>query len=122
MNKQELIAALEKLNLPKTEFIILSGGSLLMRGLREATNDLDLSVSKKLAKQIDLYNAPKDQKGFYTPFENCQMLDDMDEFEFDLVDGYQCETLESVLAFKKRAHRPKDSKDIEVVERYLKNH
>ena len=27
MNKQEFIAALEKLNLPKTEFIILSGGS-----------------------------------------------------------------------------------------------
>lgn len=65
MNKEECIAALEKLNLPKSKYIILSGGSLLMRGLRETTADLDLCASKKLAKQIDLYNSPKDDKGFH---------------------------------------------------------
>ena len=119
MNKQEYIAALEKLNLPKSEFIILSGGSLLMRGLREASADLDLCASKKLAKQIDLYNAPKDDKGFFTPFENCQMMDDFENFEFDVIDGYQCESLEGILAFKKKARRPKDLKDIENIERYL---
>lgn len=120
MNKQEYIASLEKLNLPKSEFIILSGGSLLMRGLRESSADLDLCVSKKLAKQIDLYNAPKDDKGFFTPFENCQMMDDFENFEFDVIDGYQCESLEGILAFKKKAHRPKDLKDIENIENYLK--
>ncbi len=119
MNKQEYIAALEKLNLPKSEFIILSGGSLLMRGLRETSADLDLSASKKLARQIDLYNAPKDEKGFFTPFDNCQMMDDAENFEFDIVDGYQCETLESILAFKKKANRPKDQKDIENIERHI---
>ncbi len=66
-NKEEYIATLEKLNLPKSEFIILSGGSLLMRGLRETTADLDLRASKKLAEQIDLYNSPKDDKGFSRP-------------------------------------------------------
>lgn len=67
MNKEEYIAALEKLNLPKSEFIILSGGSLLMRGLRETTADLDLCASKKLAEQIDFYNSTKDDKGFSRP-------------------------------------------------------
>lgn len=121
MNKEEYIAALEKLNLPKSEFIILSGGSLLMRGLRETTADLDLCASKKLAEQIDLYNSPKDDKGFFTPFENCQMIDDFDSFEFDVIDGYQCESLEGILAFKRKANRPKDQKDIENIERYLKS-
>ena len=120
MNKQEYIAALEKFNLPKTDFIILSGGSLLMRGLRETTADLDLCVSKELARQIDLYNAPKDEKGFFTPFENCQMMDDFEDFEFDVVDGYQCETLESILEFKKKANRPKDQADIRKIELALK--
>ena len=121
MNKKEYNAALEKLNLPKSEFIILSGGSLLMRGLRETTADLDLCASKKLAKQIDLYNSPKDDKGFFTPFANCQMMDDFDSFEFDVIDGYQCESLEGILAFKRKANRPKDQKDIENIERYLKS-
>ena len=121
MNNEEYIAALEKLNLPKSEFIILSGGSLLMRGLRETTADLDLCASKKLAEQIDLHNSPKDDKGFFTPFENCQMIDDFDGFEFDVIDGYQCESLEGILAFKRKANRPKDQKDIENIERYLKS-
>lgn len=119
MNKTEYIKALEKLNLPKSEYIILSGGSLLMRGLRETSADLDLCATKKLAEQIDLYHAPVDDKGFYTPFENCQMMDDFDRFEYDVIDGYQCETLQSILAFKKAKARPKDLKDIEVIEHYL---
>ena len=106
MNKEEYIAGLERLNLPKSEFIILSSGSLLMRGLRETTADFDLCASKKLAEQINLYRAPKDEKGFFTPFKNCQMMDDFDRFEFDVIDGYQCETLESILAFKKSKMRP----------------
>ena len=122
MNKQEYIATLEKLNLPKSEYIILSGGSLLLRGLREKSADLDLCATKKLAEQIDLYHAPKDDKGFFTPFENCQMMDDFDRIEFDIVDGYQCETLESILAFKKRKRRAKDLKDIEVIEAFLASH
>lgn len=93
-----------------------------MRGLRKTSADLDLCASKKLAKQIDLYYAPKDEKGFFVPFENCQMMDDFENFEFDIIDGYQCESLESILAFKKKALRPKDLKDIENIERYLETH
>lgn len=122
MNREEFIAGLEKLGWPKTDFIILSGGSLLMRGLREKTADYDLCASKKLAEKIDLYEKPKDDKGFFVPFENCQMKDDFENFEFDVVDGYQCESLESVLAFKKRKNRPKDQKDIENIEKFLANH
>lgn len=120
MNKQEYIQALEKLNIPKEEFIILSGGSLLMRGLRETTADLDLCVSKKLAGQIDLYNAPKDEKGFFVPFENTQMMDDYDNFSYDIIDGYKCESLEDILAFKRKMMRPKDMKDIETIENLLR--
>ena len=53
------------------------------------------------------------------PFDNCQMMDDAESFEFDVIDDYQCETLESILAFKKKANRPKDQKYIENIERYL---
>lgn len=120
MNKAEYIAGLEKLGLPKSEYIILSGGSLLLRGLRETSADFDLCATKKLAERIDLYHAPKDDKGFYTPFKNCQMLDDFNRIEYDIVDGYQCESLQSILAFKKRMNRPKDKIDIAKIEAVLK--
>ena len=120
MNKLAYLTSLRRLNLPKTDFVILSGGSLLLRGLRETSADLNLRVSKKLAKQINLYDAPKDSNGFFVPFDNCQMMDDFEKFDFDIVEGYQCETLESILTFKKRKHRPKDLKDIKTIEQYLK--
>lgn len=91
-----------------------------MRGLRETTADFDLCASKKLAKEIGLYNKPKDEKGFFVPFDNCQMMDDFDNFDFDIIDGYQCESLEGILAFKKKANRPKDQQDIKNIENHLK--
>ncbi|MDO5451635.1 MAG: hypothetical protein Q4F56_00925 [Candidatus Saccharibacteria bacterium] len=120
MDKKEFIAALEELGWPKNEYVILSGGSLLLRGLRETTADIDVSLSKHLAEEINLYDAPQDEKGYYNPRENVQAFDDSDKKEFDIVDGYQCETLESILAFKKKMMRPKDLKDIEKIEAALK--
>lgn len=119
MDKKEFITALEGLGWPKEEYIILSGGSLLMRGLREKTADVDLSMSKKLAREINLYDTPQDEKGYYNPREEVQVLDDFEETEFDVVDGYQCESLESILELKRRLMRPKDLKDIEKIEEAL---
>ena len=121
MNKQEYLAELEKLKLPKTDYIILSGGSLLLRGLRDTTADLDLCVTETLAHNISLYDKPKDNHGFYALSDNCQMIIAFNQIEFDTVDGYRCESLKSILAFKKKNLRPKDIKDVENIEKYLKN-
>ena len=120
MDKKEFIAALEELGWPKEEYVILSGGSLLMRGLRETTADIDVGLSKHLAEEISLHDAPQDEKGCYNPRENVQALANSDEIEYDTVDGYQCEALESILAFKKKMMRPKDLKDIEKIEAALR--
>ena len=49
------------------------------------------------------------------------MTGDFDNFEFDAIDGCQCESLKNILAFKRKANRPKEQKDIENIERYLKS-
>ena len=57
MNKEELLSLLDTLNLPKTEYYILSSGSMLLYGLRERANDLDLCVSNELFEQLkEKYN------------------------------------------------------------------
>ena len=119
MNRKEFIEKLEEFGFPKEDFVILSGGSLLMRGLREETADFDLSVSEELAESLDLANCPRDDKGCFVPFENVQMTAGMEDRQYDVVDGYRCESLESVLALKKKLRRPKDLKDIAVREEWL---
>ena len=120
MNRQEFIERLESFGFPKSEYMILSGGSLLLRGLREETQDFDLCVSAQLARKLDLEHCRKDEKGYYAPFPDVQMTDNLGSRPYELVDGFQCETLESVLALKRELMRPKDLRDIEVIEAYLK--
>ena len=120
MKKQEFIEKLEAFGFPKTEYMILSGGSLLLRGLREETADFDLSVSDALAESMRLADCPKDDKGCFVPFEDVQMKADMERRAFDIVDGYRCQTLEDILVLKRRLMRPKDLRDIEVIEAYLR--
>ena len=122
MKRQEFIKKLEAFGFPKTEYVILSGGSLLLRGLREETADYDLSVTDELAAKLDLENCPKDNKGCFVPYEDVQMKNDMSRRSFEVIDGFQCESLESVLALKRKLLRPKDIRDIEVIEKYLKEH
>lgn len=90
-----------------------------MRGLREKTADFDLSYSDKLFKTLDLKNVPKNEKGLYAPFKNAEVSADFDRFEFDVVDGFNCETLESILDFKSKLMREKDRPDIEKIQNYL---
>ena len=88
MKREEFVRRLEGFGLPRGEYVILSGGSLLLRGLREETEDFDLAVSKALAEKLGLARGMRDDKGYFAPFEGVQMTDDMEGRPFDLVDGY----------------------------------
>ena len=46
MTKEEIFDELEKLDLPKDKYIVISGASLVCQGLIEKTNDIDLACSK----------------------------------------------------------------------------
>lgn len=93
-----------------------------MHGLRDETADFDLCATKELARKINLYSYPKDDHGLHIPFEHCQMMDDYDDFQdYVILDGFKCQSLESILEFKKKENREKDQEDIRKIEEYLKS-
>ena len=52
MKKDDLLKLLEELNFPKNEYYVLSGASLVLRGIRKEAGDLDLCISLDLFNQI----------------------------------------------------------------------
>lgn len=78
MNKEELLKLLDNLELPKTEYYILSSGSMLLYGLREIAVDLDLCVSnelfKHLKKNYNLKESDKNECGFYRISEDIEIV------------------------------------------------
>lgn len=132
MKKKELIAILDSLNLNKNEYCIISGGSLLMYGIRETTRDIDLYVTEgellrlkrifidafKEEKTID----QKDTKYKLNDYIECFIKDKKKIKEHSiLIDGYSCQKLDKIVELKKKLNREKDKKDLLLIDEYLKN-
>lgn len=113
MNKKDIFNKLKNLDIPKDKYIIISGASLVVQGIKEETNDIDISCSKeyydKLSWPIKKSSNGKEIK-YNDVFEigyNYYNKDNM-----VIINDYQFMNLESCLDFKKELNRPKDKKMI----------
>lgn len=90
MRKIELLNLLEELNFPKDEYYVLSGASLVLRGIKEEANDLDLCVSEELFDQIkDKFNLTDEKKndcGFYKINDKLEIV--VDKKDIDNIKKY----------------------------------
>ena len=124
MRKIELLNLLEELNFPKDEYYVLSGASLVLRGIKEEANDLDLCISEELFDQIkDKFNLTDEKKnecGFYKINDNLEIVvDKKEDFKMEMGEKYNLEDLQTILDFKINRNLPKDKKDIDNIKKYL---
>ena len=111
MDKSYFIQRLNSLELPVGEYYILSSGSLLLYGLREEANDIDLCVFKELfestlKEKYQLDDTDKNEYDFYKIAEDVEVVvndksDSKYKFEYDIVDGYPVQKLGIILRDKK---------------------
>ncbi len=124
MKKIELLNLLKELNFPKDEYYVLSGASLVLRGIRKEANDLDLCISEELFNEIkDKYNLAEGNKnecGFYKINDNLEIVVNKKEyFKMEIGEKYNLEDLQTILDFKIKRNKPKDQKDIENIKKHL---
>lgn len=124
MKKIELLNLLKELNFPKDEYYVLSGASLVLRGIREEAGDLDLCISEELFETIkEKYNLTEDKKndcGFYRINDDLELVVNKKEnFKMQIGNEYNLEDLNTILDFKIKRNAPKDQKDIENIKKYL---
>ncbi len=126
MNKEQVLKMLKELNLPKDEFYVLSGASLVLRGIREICSDLDLCISEKLYKKIkdkyDLTDDKKNECNFYHISDELEVVvDKKEKFNWEICEPYNLENLNTILEFKIKRNKPKDQLDIKNIKAYLNN-
>ncbi len=123
MTKKEFLERLNGLGLNRSRFCIISGGTMLMYGLRSETNDIDIKMGvqyfEEIRKKFPVRKSPK----FDYLYE---LTDDVEVAvqEFDLkdtvmIDGYLVESLELQLAWKLKNGRAKDEPEIKRIQKYL---
>lgn len=121
MNKLELIDLINSINLLKEDFVVLSSGALVLRGILENANDLDIAVTVNgLNKLKENYDLILKANGFYKVNDcvECVLSDMIGRKE--LVDDYYVQEIHDYLSYLKQSSREKDKLRIPLVEQYIK--
>ena len=99
MNKLELIDLINSINLLKEDFVVLSSGALVLRGILENANDLDIAVTVNgLNKLKENYDLILKTNGFYKVNDcvECVLSDMVGRKE--LIDDYYVQEIHDYLS------------------------
>ena len=116
MKKEEVFKELEKLDLSKDKYIVISGASLVCQDIIDETSDIDLTCSKELFDSLDWplrveYNNEIKYKAIFDID-----YDLYDEEKVIEINGYRFMNLEACYELKKEMNKPKDKKLIKELE------
>ncbi len=125
MWKEEIIAHVKRLNLPKGSYVVFGSCPLAVAGIREA-QDIDLLVSKKVTAQLkeagwkELYKNANDKplvQGVFEAHDNWNFSSYNPTLEqllarATVVDGIPFASLDDVRKWKTVSGRPKDLADL----------
>ncbi len=137
-DSQSIVPAVKSIGLPFGEYIVVGGGSLAIRGIRE-TRDLDIIVLPSLFNQLVLqgwvldpeYNrkwnrlrVKRNDVEIYPDLylEEKRLFLDVQELiiSADVIKGISFQPLRHLLTCKADGKREKDLNDIRLIEEYLK--
>ncbi len=117
MNELEIFKELEKLDLSKDKYIVISGASLVCQDIIDETDDINLTCSKEFYDELD-WSTRTGAFGVEIKYKDCFEIGcNLPEYQdIVLINGYRFLSLEDCLEIKKRLNRPKDKRLIKELE------
>ena len=125
MNKEEFLKKLDSLHLDKNKYCIIAGGIMLLYGLKNETEDVDIKISPEYFNELqERFNFKKSHKYPYL-YEISDDIEvavlDYDIANIKTVDGYPVESLEIQLNWMIKENREKDKEKIKIIQ-IMKKH
>jgi hypothetical protein len=132
MTKDEIVAKVKELDLPKGSYVVFGSCPMAAAGIREAS-DIDMLVSEELFKKLEeagwqvLDKGPADKPLTYGVFEAHKSWDFSPYSPTlkhllataTLIDGIPFASLHEVRKWKVSSGRPKDLIDIKLIDQHL---
>ena len=118
---------LKELNIPKEEFVIYGSAPMVLRGLKEKNNDLDVLVKKSEWEKLSI-KYPNNINGDYIDIngvsfthKDMNLLGNIDEVikKSDVIDGFHILSLAETKKWKEKVGGESHLKDAEVIGSYL---
>lgn len=123
MNKQDIIARLEALNLPRDGYWLITGTAMVMYGLRDITHDIDMGCTPQVADMLSAQGHPctvtKDGRRKIVIGEDIEIFEGWLYDTVQFVDNIPVISLKGLTEMKRTLGRDKDLRDIALIEAYL---
>ena len=125
MRKSEIVEKLRAFPFDPSEYWVITGGAMVLYGLREETHDIDLGCTAAMADALEKqgYDCRRTSDGKRA----LQLGADIEVFETWLydkvvfVDEVPVISIPGLLEMKRRLGREKDVRDVALIEEYMKN-
>ena len=126
MNKKQIIKTIEKYKLDKSKFIVISGAALVLQGIENTANDIDIWCDREYCEYLlSNYNCEFERTNELG--EKAYLIDNVINFgvsfrpqEVEIVEDIQCASLKDVLELKKFLNRDKDKSIIKKLEKWTR--
>lgn len=123
MDRAELLNRLGELDLDKNEYWLITGGAMVLYGIRNETSDIDLGCTQRLADELEAegYQVTVMPDGT----RKICFAQDVEIFEnwiyggVEIFDGIPVISLNGLVAMKRAIGREKDMRDIQLIEAFL---
>ncbi len=123
LDRLEIIRIVTSLKFPVDQYSLLMGAALVLHGVKEFANDIDLGCSVKLFDMIlnGGYNISVSRSGYQKIdiSDTVAMYKEWMPSKIALIDGIPVSALQSIISDKKRYSRPKDIEDIALIKDFV---
>jgi len=126
MVNKNFLNQLKKLKIPLTQYAIFGSGPMAVRNIRDC-RDLDIVVTDTQYNKLQV-NYPETNLGNIRVGNDIEIWSEKESLlnnpgrviaRADTIDGFRYISLDDLLIWKKKMGRPKDLKDIELINKYL---
>ena len=120
MERADILQQLAALNFDKSEYWVITGGAMVLYGLRPRTHDIDLGCTTKLADELEAAGYPvkrkEDGSRHITFNEDVELLENWLFDKVETVEGFPVISMQGLLELKRSLGREKDLRDIALIE------
>ena len=119
MDKEKLIARLKELPLDDAQYWLITGGAMVLYGLREQTSDIDLGCTSELADFLQEKGFPVEQLADGTRkivvAEDVEIFENWLEDRVERFEGVPVISIQGLIWMKRALGREKDFRDIQLI-------
>lgn len=123
MKKAEMIARLRDFPYDPREYWVITGGAMVLYGMREESSDIDLGCTTALADRLEqegfLYKVTDDGNRWFKIGEDIEVFENWLYDKTEQVCGIPVISVQGLIEMKKQIGREKDFRDIRLIHDFL---